>query len=268
MTKKSRRKDARRKALIDALEHPTPRMKATLRQRKQEGGRKLRRPDFVWHLLLQSFATWGSSRGWHSLIGTKSNYERVTFEALSDLPPRSRLPRIKKVFRDSGLRYTDRKAILMSRNFDIVAEMGGPRAAKRTAMAQEGREAKIAFMKRFAGIGEKYARNIWMDSYHPDFRDAIAIDERIKKVTEALGYSFNPGQYEEHERFYQDIAVEAGLESWEVDRLLYNHLDEFLETIESAWFRQAPIESSGSALFLAVSEQDPQQCRCLGKFLC
>jgi hypothetical protein len=84
-------------------------------------------------------------------------------------------------------------------------------------------------MKRFYGVGDKYARNIWMDSYHPDFRDAIAVDERIKKATEALGYSFKT--YADHERFYQEVAEDAGLQGWEVDRLLYNHLGEFLDAI-------------------------------------
>jgi hypothetical protein len=29
--------------------------------------------------------------------------------------------------------------------------------------------------------------NVWMGVYHPDFRNAIAVDERIKRITEALG---------------------------------------------------------------------------------
>jgi hypothetical protein len=135
------------------------------------------------------------------------------------------------VFLVAGLRYARMKAPLMSKNYDLVAEIGGPEEAKRLAFAQEGRAAKIAFMKRFQGIGDKYARNIWMDSYHPDFRDAVVVDERINKVTEALGYSF--AGYDEHERFYQGVAAEVGLESWEVDRLLYNHLDEFLTAIRA-----------------------------------
>src|SRR3712207_4478772 len=87
-------------------------------------------------------------------------------------------------------------------------------------------------MKRFYGIGPKYARNIWMDAYHPDFRDTIAVDLRIRKVTKALGYSFKT--YEEEERFYQDIAEEAGLQGWEVDRLLYEYTDHFLAAIAAS----------------------------------
>jgi N-glycosylase/DNA lyase len=78
----------------------------------------------------------------------------------------------------------------------------------------------------------EYARNIWMDIYHPDFRNTIAVDQRISRITEELGYRFK--NYEEHERFYQEVAQEAGLEAWELDRLLYNHRDFFLDGLRQA----------------------------------
>ncbi len=127
---------------MDALKRLTPEMRRTLRRRKREGKRDLERPDFVWHLLLQSFSTWGGSRGWEGLMGTKENYDRVTFEALSKLDPETRLIELKEVFLAAGVRYANTKARLMARNHDLVAEMGGPEEAKRRAFAQEGREAK------------------------------------------------------------------------------------------------------------------------------
>jgi hypothetical protein len=68
-----------------------------------------------------------------------------------------------------------------------------------------------------------------MDVYHPDFHDAIAVVERIKRITEALGYPYKT--YAEHERCYQEVAREASLQGWEVDRLLYNYQGEFLALI-------------------------------------
>lgn len=65
-----------------------------------------------------------------------------------------------------------------------------------------------------------------MDVYHEDFRDSIAIDERVKKVTEALGRHFDT--YEEHERFYLGIAEQAGLNGWELDRIMYGSLEEVI----------------------------------------
>ena len=68
-----------------------------------------------------------------------------------------------------------------------------------------------------------------MDVYHPDFHDAIAVDERIKKITTALGYSFSG--YVDHEQFYQELARDAGLQPWELDRLLYHFNDDILAAI-------------------------------------
>ncbi len=221
--------ESKRQRLLGALRHLTPDMKETLRKRKEEGLEQRDRPDFIWHSLLQSFATMGNARGWDGLVGNEANYNLLTFEALSGLDSVERLERLDKVLRASKVRMPGKKSAWLGLNHEMIVEMGGPEEARRQALAQNGRDGKVAFMLRFHGIGDKYARNIWMDVYHPDFRDAIAVDERIKRITEALGYSFK--NYAEHERFYQQIAREAGLEGWEVDRLLYNHQGEFLAII-------------------------------------
>jgi hypothetical protein len=225
-------KEAKRQALVDALKRITPEMRERLRDLKREGETELQRPDFVWHILLQSFATWGGDRGYEGLIGNQDNYRRVSFKALSRLDASERPLMLERIFLAAKVRYAVTKARLMSRNYDLVLEMGGPEEATRRALAQDGREAKIAFMQRFHGIGPKYARNIWMDAYHPDFYDSMAIDLRIKKITKALGCSLKT--YEEEERFYQGIAKEADLQGWELDRLLYNYTDHFKSAIAAS----------------------------------
>ena len=88
----------------------------------------------------------------------------------------------------------------MVRNYSLVARMGDVEKSREQAFAQQVREAMIAFMRQFYGIEDKYARNTWMDAYRPEFYDPIAIDQRIKKETEALGCSLT--NYAEHDRFY------------------------------------------------------------------
>lgn len=110
--------------------------------------------------------------------------------------------------------------------------MGGPERVKEKLLSLPGREKKISFLMMFPGIGEKYARNIMMDVYHEDFRDSIAIDERIKKVSKALGVQFD--SYDEHEEFYLQVAKEAGINGWELDRLLFNFNGEVLMKIREA----------------------------------
>ncbi len=225
-------REAKRQALIESLKCITPEMREHLGNLKKWGKAELERPDFVWHMLLQSFSTLGGSKGYHGLIENQDNYRRVTFDALSALDSDDRATEIREVFRTAKINYPYKKAELIARNYNLMAKMGGPVEAKRQALAQEGKEAKIAFMKRFHGIGPKYARNIWMDAYHCDFYDTIAVDLRIKRVTRALGYSFKT--FDEEERFYQNIAQEAGLQGWALDRLLFEYTDHFISAIAAS----------------------------------
>jgi pantoate--beta-alanine ligase len=221
-------REVRRKRLVAFLANPSQEMHDKLSALKAES-KMLDRRDFIWHFLLQSFSTMGNSRGWYGLIGNQSNYQRVTFDALSELHPQQRLQLLKSVLREAKVRMPQRKAEWLIDNYGLIIQMGGLEEARLQALSQPGTEAKVAFLKRFHGIGDKYARNIWMDVYHPDFHNAIAVDERIKQITQALGYTFR--NYTDHERFYQELAHEAGLQSWELDRLLYNFKDEVLAAI-------------------------------------
>src|SRR3990172_3892297 len=189
-------------------------------ERHKEGYSGLARPDFIWHYLLQSFSTMGRASGRHGLISNKDNYRRVTYAALAALTPEARAAQVRQVCRAAGIRMPDKKADYILGCFEHVARFGGPEAAKAKLLALAGREAKIAFLQTFPGIGPKYARNIMMDVYHEDFRDSIALDVRIKAISEVLGLSF--ASYAEHESFYLGVAQEAGLNGWELDRLLFN----------------------------------------------
>jgi hypothetical protein len=204
-------------------------MRDRLDKLKAEGVRNQNRSDFIWHFLLQSFSTMGNSRGFAGLIENRDNYDCVTFDALAQVSPSERLSILQQTLKRAKVRMPLKKAQWLVQNFGIVQRLGGPLAVRDLAFKQAGTTAKIAFLKQFHGIGEKYARNVWMDIYHPDFRNTIAVDERIKRVSDELGVAIV--EYQQHERFYQGIATEAGLEPWEVDRLLYHFRDEFLKEL-------------------------------------
>jgi len=118
----------------------------------------------------------------------------------------------------------------LAEDFDRVAQLGGPRQAKAELLKRNGCEAKIQFWREFKGIGKKYARNIMMDAYHPDFRNFIAVDERLKKVSRFLGLAFHT--YEQEEQFYLEVAKRAGIEGWELDRMIYRFRDCIIEGLE------------------------------------
>ncbi len=187
--------------------------------------RHLERPDFLWHFLLQSFGTMGRAVGWAGL-SKPENYRRVTYEALAELPPRERRVAAEQAFRDAKVRMPSIKAGYLTGCFDRIAQLGGPQAAKDRLLRLPGRDAKIKFLKSLPGIGDKYARNILMDVYHPEFRDSIAVDARIKSLSQSLDLTFPT--YQQHEEFYLEVAREAGLNGWELDRLIFNFLGEFV----------------------------------------
>lgn len=164
----------------------TPEMRYRLEELKDRGRRDVERPDIVWRFLLQSSSTWGNSRGWDGLIENEGNYRRVTFDVLSQLSAKKRLKRLEETFVRAKVRMPARKARYLSENFVTIEDMGGLRAAKKAAMSQPDRDAKIAFMQRFEGIEPKYARNVWMDLYHPDFRDSVAVDKLLATTSTKL----------------------------------------------------------------------------------
>lgn len=187
------------------------------------------RPDFVWHFLLQSFATMGGSAGWAGLVGDPANHSRVTFDAIERIPAAKRHGHIRRVCSDAKVRWPDRKAGFLVSAFDRIVALGGLSAANKALFDAPGRAGKLQFLASFKGIGPKYARNIMMDVYHEDFRSSIAIDSRITALSEGWGLTFE--SYEAHERFYLEVAEQAGLNGWELDRLLYNFHEEFAERV-------------------------------------
>jgi len=190
----------------------------------------LDREDFLWHALIEGFATLGGVSGWQGLIETQSNYERITFDAISAEHPEHRQKHAVGVLRDAGVRYPERKAKWVVGCFDRIISLGGLLAAKIAMESCDGRDGKIRFLKLFPGVGDKYARNMLMTVYHPDFRNSIAIDSRIIKISAAWALDFP--DYEQHELFYLSVADSAGLNGWELDRLMFWYTTVFLPPIE------------------------------------
>lgn len=69
--------------LIALLRHPTPAVREQLDSLKASATKDHDRPDFVWHFLLQSFATMGNSRGWQGLIGTLTDDRHTLTKVLA-----------------------------------------------------------------------------------------------------------------------------------------------------------------------------------------
>jgi hypothetical protein len=223
-------KEPGRKRLVELFKGLTPDMKTFLKKEKAKA-RDLERPDFIWYVLLKSLAAMGNSRDTDQPLLSDEHYQRMTFEVLNESAPEERQRRLEETFRQAGVTAADQKAEWASDNHVRIATLGGIEKARKAALSQKGQRAKITFMKRFRGIGEKQAKSIWMDVFHQDFRNSIAIDERTRQVAAAAGHSFSSP--EEQEKFFLEVAEESGLTGWEVDRLISTFRDHFLKALST-----------------------------------
>jgi hypothetical protein len=220
---------SKRADLVAALKNLPPFMRRRLLELKAEAKELRKRPDLLWYLLLQSAATWGKSAGWDGLCADPATLASVAYSKLADLDQEDCQAELLAALRKAKVRWATRKARLLAANVSRIQEKGGNKQATKEMLGLSGFKAKFNFIRSFAGIGVKYGRNVWMDIYDADFRDSIAVDQRLDKLRVALGLADRG--YKAAENFFGLIAREAGLEPWELDRLLYNFTDHFLRVV-------------------------------------
>ena len=198
-----------------------------LDSKKKMGLALQERSDFLWYELLLSYSTWGGSRGSEGLIEDEKRYQQVSYEELKKIDAKEdRINRLRQIMKDAKVRWFNKKAPMLAQCFEKIEAMGGLTEANTTLLNKKSAAEMMKFLKSFPGIGSKYASNIMMDCYHPLFRDRIALDSRVRSVSNELGLDFK--NYSNHENFYLRVAKEAGIEGWELDRLIYGHTDDFL----------------------------------------
>lgn len=224
------RQSVAEKRLTEAVERVLEEMDADERIEKIKNKAKQRRgrPDTLWFELILSMSTWQGSGG-SDLATEEEYYSQVTYDNLLQMDEDERIPHLEEVLLEAGVNMYQKKSRYISSHVERIESMGGLEAAQAEFESKDGKEAKMEFLKQFKGIGDKYARNIGMDLFHPDFRDTIALDTRIGNVTDELDIEF--GSYEEEEEFYVSVADRLGITPWELDRLLYRYTDEVVEDI-------------------------------------
>ena len=221
---------SKRAVLISEISRLAHARAEKLDQLRQRAAEVRARSDWLWHELLVSFATWGNSRGWDGLIGDKENYNALNFSALATLSPEARAQQISEVCRRAKIRMPDKKAAMLYKNFDWLQARGGPAEVGAQVLSHDSAKEVCAHLERLVGIGPKYSRNIMMSIDEPRFRWSIAIDHRIKKILSLLEVK---GSYVEQETYLLEVAREAGVDGWTLDRLIYWFLEELLETLNS-----------------------------------
>ena len=219
--------DQRLRSLVAVAKDLRNKYQDDLESKKRKGLAVQERSDFLWYELLVSYSTWGGSRGSKDLIDDEIIYRVVSYEELKKLDTQEeRVNRLQETMKEAKVHFYKKKALMLVQCFEKIEAMGGLTEANTTLLNKKSAAEMMKFLKSFPGIGSKYASNIMMDCYHPLFRDRIALDSRVRSVSNELGLDFK--NYSNHENFYLRVAKEAGIEGWELDRLIYGHTDDFL----------------------------------------
>jgi hypothetical protein len=217
--------------LIAAFRSIPQYMKNKLGQLKADGEQLRMRDDLLWYLLVSSIATMGRAKACETLSTNDDLRDAIAFSALLPLNRSQRETVIRKTLAAAHVRMQgDKPAWLAANIAKIQKRYGNLASANAHMLSLRRREDKLNFIQEFDGIGEKYKQNVWMDLYDADFRNTVAADVRLKSVASKLGCD-KPNQ-KNCEAIFRDIAAKADLDMWDVDRLLFNFKDYFMQSVD------------------------------------
>lgn len=216
----------KREKLIAALIQRPQKFDLKLEELKKEASRIGQLDDWLWYEILCSMSTWGNSKGYTGLMLNAPRLNRVGYKNLLKLSVDERLEVINEVLKEAGVRMYPSKALKLSNNMEKIESLGGLIKVQKHILELKNKEEKINYVMEFEGIGIAYSRNIFMDMHHPDFINSIKIDSRLKNICIRLG--IESCSYLENERDFIQIAKDAKITPWELDRLLYNNIDYFI----------------------------------------
>jgi hypothetical protein len=204
-----------REQIVEQLRRIAQSEVLTLERMRREATQFGDHPDWPWIGRVQSAATHGGSWRWEEKV--RPIYEsKLSWSAISEILPSERRERLETVGR-----FWDKTATWLEQAYIKIQSAGGPEALRDRLNLMPAKEV-ISFWKSFQGFNEKYARNIMMDIYHPNFRnDFFAIDSRLEALLPILGY-VGKRNYLSREKFLFDLSGDVGVIAWDLDRLLYS----------------------------------------------
>ena len=216
----------RRERLLLFLRKLLPLHLSNIQAEAKRGWEDLTHPEWLWRLL--SMSTYGRASGYSKM---HARLDELSFDKLTRMTEQKRRDKFRTVIKEVNPRYSERKVETLERALQRIQEMGGPIAAKEKALMCAGGIEKVRFLRKFYGLGPKYARNIWMDAADPDVANAAALDSRLMGVLVAVT-SDVPKTYEKQEAWYQQLAADLGVNTWTLDRLVFRTKDEILAHLD------------------------------------
>ncbi|MEI8165724.1 MAG: hypothetical protein WCG26_05075 [Chloroflexales bacterium] len=230
--------EAARAAFLSVAQELSEKYADWLDKQRKRSEKRATQPGILWDELVKNIIGQGSDAGLKRLNKSLGESVILGYETLLDIPVDQRPTTIEGTLRAAGVRWPAKKAPWIAENVAKMERRNGPENALKRFEEAPGRGGKIAFLRRFAGVGDKLARHIPMRLYHTDFRDSIAIDARIRNISELLGLRLR--SFNDAERWYVAAAHEIGLDGWTLDRAMYHTYKEFIARLERAITAKEP----------------------------
>ncbi|MGA1798684.1 hypothetical protein VH567_07875 [Sphingomonas sp. 4RDLI-65] len=182
--------------------------------------------DWPWIGFVMSCATYGGSKNWSNNVEPRiSLFEWAAVNALSDDERQALFLTVPNP------RFLTRTANNLEKIYQSIKNDGGPKVVRERFASLQSAEALIAALKTYPGIGDKYARNMPMDVYHPLVQTHFAFDHRLNAVIQTVIGGLPP--YEVREAMMGRVATEIGIDAWDLDRVLYSRHTEIINEVQS-----------------------------------
>ncbi|MEO8287124.1 MAG: hypothetical protein ABI670_11895 [Chloroflexota bacterium] len=208
---------------------------------KERGQRLFERDDIVWSLVLSTAVSSQSD-----IIDSPAlSYEAVHLIADVSFDPVEEIAELVAGLGGIDARKKEAADVLL-RAHELIEEDGGLQEVTKRFHAIESRQAVYNFLHRFrAGSRGPYSsanslNNPLDELYQPAFRDQVQITGEMQFLLDKLQLSGlalprqdpRDGSQSAYEQFYQQVAVEAGLEAWLLEqmvRLYYREINNLLD---------------------------------------
>ncbi len=209
--------------LAEALLKDYTTLKSVIDKMKTDGWKN---PNNYWVKILNNIMHKGSNAATLMKRMQYSSYKTAEiFEQICTLSKDEQIKLFSEFVPGSRNMTKERKIDLLLRIIERILDNGG---LENCFIETTDREKLLTILTQFNGIGCKIARNVYMDLYHPVFRDGtIPIDLNWIKIGEYLNYKWdNPCKDENKILTWRKAYIKKEIisEDWEFDRLVYQCL--------------------------------------------
>ncbi|MEF2175795.1 MAG: hypothetical protein V3575_04960 [Candidatus Absconditabacteria bacterium] len=201
-----------------------------LDQLKLKGQGYLNREDFLWYCVVRIFAYIGNEKGYESFVDNEKLINIISYNSLKNVLDSDEFyGLLVSTFKQGKVELTEERAYQLIKNYELIDAMGGVEKAKEKALRARGVKGKLEFIKQFHGIGNRYGMKLRMDTYHEDFHDQMLITPQISSISKVMGFDFENESQEIY--FYKNISNITGLALWDLDRLINEYSNIFLNKL-------------------------------------